>query len=128
MSRSAALELLAEVQDATGIDPSVVIDTQDWPGPLTIEGWKRKREVTIPLAAAATDEAFALNDAIVVLLVSDQPFYLRLAAGETQLGPMRAFLVWGKDELTAASPTVSFLLSGNDTNEAIIRGLVLELP
>lgn len=126
MARAAGLKVLTEVVDGAGLDPCTM-DSDEWPGPLLLSGWKVKREETIVLAAAADDQDFLFTDALAVVLTSDEPFGLRLAAGEKLVPNLRAFLVWGHDE-TAEVLSTSVLLTGNGDNECIIKALVIEMP
>lgn len=81
----------------------------------------------IALASGASDQAVSFTDAIGVLLVSDTPFSLRLAGGETLLTNLRAFVVWCDDALDGAAQT-SVLLSGNGSSVSNIEAIILEKP
>lgn len=126
MARTAALQILAEVVDAVGLDPCV-IDSDEWPGPLSLTGWKVKREETIVVASGAVDQALTFAPGLALVLLSDEPFALRLAAGETLLENLRAYVVWGADQ-TESSIDTSVLLSGNGVNESIVKALVIVMP
>jgi hypothetical protein len=126
MARTVGLRILTELVDAAGLDPCTM-DSDEWPGPLSLTRWKVKREETIVVAAAASDQAFTFTAGLLLILLSDEPFALRLAAGETLLENLRAFVVCGADEDTSSIST-SVLLSGNGDNETIVKALLIEMP
>ncbi len=51
----------------------------------------------------------------------DYPFSYRLAAAETLVPDQVAAVFWGKDETVATIPAAGILLTGNGSNEAMLR-------
>lgn len=125
MATTAALKIVAEIMADAGLDPQCLIDTDETPGPFVLEGWTARVDQTIVLLPAAVDQAVSFTDAVGLLLVSDEPFDLRLAAGETLLTNLRAFVLWA-DSVTDHAHSTSVLLSGKGLATASIQALIIE--
>lgn len=125
MATLASLKIVAELQADSGLDPQCVLDSDDHPGPFTLSGYDEKTEQTIALGPAAADQAVTFTAAAGLILVSDQPFSLRLAGGETLLQNLRAFVVWA-DTVADAVHSTSVLLTGNGENTASIQLKLIE--
>jgi len=120
---AATMRLILEQIADTGESPETTYDES-----FTLSGFEEDVTKRILLETADADVAVTFTDAIAVLVFSiDNPFKLRLAGGETLLANLRAFLVWCDDEDDEALST-SVLLTGNGTNQARIRCLILEKP
>ena len=125
MSSLASLRLIAETFPDAGLDPQCQIDTDEHPGPLQLIGFGEDSHETIFLAPAAADQAHTFTAASALVLVSDQPFSLRLASGESLLTNLRMFVLWADDSANAAHST-RVLLTGNGDNTAKIKVLTIE--
>lgn len=121
-TKSASLRLILEALNDTGEAAEKELDTtKDLDSYTDITPGRR-----IALAAAAADQAVAFTDAIGIVLVShDNPFSLRLAAGETLLEDLTVFVVWGSATDDGVHQT-SVLLTGNGDNIADIEVWIIE--
>lgn len=124
MAKEASLRLILDSLNAAGESPEKTLDeTLDLSGYKSITPGQR-----IALAAAASDEAVTFTDVIGLVVMShDNPFSIRLAAGETLVANQRLFVIWANDEDTGAIQT-SVLLTGNGVNEADIEVWKIEAP
>ena len=126
----AALRIVLQHLNDTGESPEKSIDTDsiDRAG-LTLSGYEAITPGSrIKLAAAAAYQAVTFTDAIAIVIVSrDYPFSLRLAAAETLMENLRAFLVFADDTLDGVI-TTSFLLTGNGDNTADLEIWIIEKP
>lgn len=127
---SAALRIVLQHLNDTGESPEKSIDTDsiDQAG-LTLSDYDALTPgARIKLAPAAADQAVLFTDAIAILIVSrDYSFSLRLAAAETLLENLRAFLVWANDTDTGIHQ-VSCLLTGNGADTANLEIWIIEKP
>jgi hypothetical protein len=120
------LRIIAEIAQDAGAVPDCTVDTQNPPlGPLTLSGFKVSALETVVLAPAAVDQVLMFTDVAMLLLLADQPFSLRLAAGETLVPNLRAFVVQ-TDQIANGALTTGVLLTGNGSNEAVIQVLRIE--
>ncbi len=120
---SASFRVIVEQSADTGDSPETSYDET-----FGLDGFKEDLSKRILLEATGADVPLAFTSAIAILIYSlDNPFSLRLAAGEALLGNLMAFLVVCDDELDAAHVT-SVLLTGNGSNQSQIRALVIEKP
>jgi len=121
----ASLKIVAELQADSGLDPQCVLDTDEHPGPFTLSGYDEKTERTLALGPAAADQAVTFTAAAGLIMVSDEPFSLRLAAGETLLTDLRAFVLWS-DSVANAVHETSVLLTGNGQHTAAVQMKLIE--
>lgn len=126
-TRKNTLRLTAETQDDTGLEPVCAIDTDSWPGELSLSGFKVDEIATIALSPSAADQAVTITNVVGLILVSDQPFSLRYAAGETLLANLRLNVIYCDDTDDHAA-TTSVLLTGNGTNEALVKVYQITKP
>lgn len=120
--KSAVLRLLLSSIDDTGYDPSKEADAS-----LTLSGYT---DITpgrrLTLAAGASDQALSFTEAVGLVIIShDNPFKLRIAAGETLLTNLRRFVLWCDDEDDGARAT-SVLLTGNGSTPADLEVWIIE--
>jgi hypothetical protein len=127
---NSALRIVLQHMNDTGDTAAKSLDTDeiDQAG-LTLSGYE---DLTpgrrIRLGASAADQAVAFTDALGILIVShDYPFSLRLAAGETLLTNLRAFVVWADDTDDGVHQT-SCLLTGNGSYAADLEAWIIEKP
>jgi hypothetical protein len=110
----ANLRAIWEITAAAGQTPAVEFDS-DGLSPPTYTDLVQRGETAAVVAADAVDQSFAIPvDACAVLLFSDQPVTLKLAAGETEL-TVRSFMIGGADEGAVAFPEGELLVSGTGT-------------
>lgn len=115
------------------LDLSQINDVGETPAKALIEsfvlqGFTQFTTGRIALAAAASDTAIAFTAAIAVIIVShDNAFKLRIAAGETLLANLKAFVVYADDALDHVRAT-SVLLTGNGTTVADLEYWIVEKP
>lgn len=127
MSRSLTARLIFEMTEDTGLEPSTTIDSAEWPALPVLSGFKVDTVSTIVVAPAAADVQHAIGDVIGLIILSDQPVSMRLAAAETLITKFQAFVILGKDQLSALiSGPLRF--SGNGSNEAIVKVWALVKP
>lgn len=129
MAQSAAFRFLADLLSDLGRDPSFHLDTDEDERPLRLEGFKecvQQKKVVLP---ADVDVSITIPDDIIALVVySSEPIQMRLAAGETQLTNLRLFTAIADDELDEIMAAGAILLTGNTTNEAVVRIIYLVKP
>lgn len=123
--QSASLRLLLEHINSPGEEASSSFDEA-----LTLKGTSGLQDVTakrrMRLPAAASDQALTFTNAAAVILWShDNGFKVRLGAAETLTGLLRAFVLWAKDEATAAKST-SVLLTADGTNAVDLEIWIIE--
>lgn len=122
-TRTATLRTILEAVSDVGELPDQKLDVS-----AALDGYTDFTVRSVPLAAAAADQAFTFTGVIAVVIASrDNPFKLRLAAGETLLANLKLFIAWAKDEATAIK-TTSFLLTGNGSNTANLDMWLIEKP
>lgn len=127
---NAALRIVTEHMNDTGDSAAKSLDSdQVNRGGLTLSGYEDATPGRrIRLGTAAADQALSFTDAIAIVIVShDYPFSLRLAAGETLLTNLRAFVVWADDTDDGVHQT-SCLLTGNGTYAADLEVWIIEKP
>lgn len=129
MAQSAAFRFLVDLFSDLGRDSSFHLDTNEDASPLLLENFKECTQQKKVIGPAEVDIAVAIPEDIIALVVySDQPIKMRLAAAETQMNNMRLFTAIGDDELDTLLASGSILLSGNGSNEAIVRIIQLVKP
>ena len=122
------VRLLVDFMDDDGQEAAESLDTDRLTGGLVLGDYVAKSVLDLQLGAAAVDQAVTFTAALMLLVVSsDYPFKLRLAAGQAQMPNARLWMVMTDDEDEAAH-TTSILLSGNGTNPAQIKVYILEKP
>ncbi len=125
---NATLRLVLQHASDTGEAPEKTLDTD---GIDRVGLALRDYEDVMPgrrirLAAAADDQAVTFTNAVGLVIVShDYPFKLRLAAGETLMENLRAFVVWADDADDGIVQT-SCLLTGNGTYAADLEVWIIE--
>jgi hypothetical protein len=121
-----SFQLVAEHSDDTNAQPSCVLDTNSAPsGPLQLDGFKLHSMGTIIVAPADVDKPLLFTGAVALVLLSDEKFSLRLAAGESLLADIRSFFFMGDDADTPAHAT-GVCLTGNGANEAAVTYWIYE--
>lgn len=126
-TRAASIQAILEFIADVGLSPECAVDTDESPGPFTLTGWDEKLQGTVKVGPTALDQALTFTDALAIVLVSDQPFDMRLAAGETLLTNQRMFIVWADDTDDGVHQT-SVLLTGNTIAQAIVSYFIIEAP
>ena len=129
-TKEAALRIVLQHLNDTGESPEKALDTDiiDQAGLVLSEYTDLTPGRRVLLAAAAADQAITFTNAIALVIVShDNAFKLRLAAGETLLTNLRAFVVWADDEDDAVKAT-SVLLTGNGVTTADLELWIIEKP
>ena len=125
----ADLRVLLNLSSDADVTPETRFDSHAAPqGPFLLSGYSVKQLTTLVLTPDADDQALSVADACGLLLVSDQPFSLRLAALETLVPHLRCFLVW-QDSVSENDPAIvtSVLLTGNAANECTIEVFKIEV-
>lgn len=125
-TQSAALRLLLTHVNDTGDEARTLVDSSESASLPTLDGFEDLTVKRLRLSPTADDQAVAFTRAAGLAIVSkDYPFFYRLAADETLVGPtLVAVLLWGDDpavndgDAPAAGLVTSILLTGNGTNEA----------
>lgn len=127
-TKTLATRLVLEHSNDTGEQPAQTLDTNGLPTALLLSGYTDFTVKAIALAAAAADQAVTFTNALVVAIVSrDEPFSLRLAAGQKLLTNLRLFVIQSADEDEEAN-TTSVLLTGNGDNVANLDAWIIEKP
>ncbi|MFA5801198.1 MAG: hypothetical protein WC911_01845 [Thermoleophilia bacterium] len=116
-----AIRIIAETSDDTTDTPVIWVDKT-----FTLDGYTAKETKDLVLGPTAADQILTIPDACgIVILSEDYPFSVRLASAQKLVGPV---LFWS----SIASDTddkiidVSVLLTGNGTNAAALKILVLD--
>lgn len=125
----AGLRTLFELLASSG-SPTCQLDTDQDPlggGVLQLSGLDVRREETILLGAAASEQVVAFTEVVAVVLLSDHPFGLKRAAGETAWTNLRHFVAWADDTADGVA-TTSFVLDGNGVNQATIHVILIAKP
>lgn len=117
------IELRATHADEDGASTSKTLDLA-----LALTGYTDFTVRRILLAAGAVDQVLAFTGVVALILYShDNPFKVRLAAGETLAPNTRLVVLYGHDEDEAVCST-SVLLSGNGTTPSSIEAWLVEQP
>lgn len=127
MSRTLSIRVLAEVF-GNSVDPDDVLDSNGLGGlQLQATGnWKSKTAKDIIVSPADEDVAVPwTNDLVALILLSEQPFKVRPASGETQV-TTRAYVLVGDGTTAVRSGPGSVLLDGNGSNEARVEAWIIE--
>lgn len=124
MTQSVIARLILQHVSDTGETPEKEYDEE-----YTLTGFA---DITpgrrLKLAAAAADQALTFTDVIGILITSrDNPFDLKVGAGETALTNLRSFFVLAEDTDDGVHQT-SVLLSGNGSNESNLEIWLIEKP
>lgn len=125
-SPSLTVRLIAELIPDTGADPSCELDT-GVSTPLVLDGFDQWTQHRVTVAPGAADQAVTFTAAIAILVFSDQPISIRLAAAETLVANTRLFAIVADDEVDEVHST-SILLTGNGSTEANVSVWILEKP
>ncbi len=126
-TKSVTLRSVLNLIPDTGAEPECALDTSAI-APLLLSGFKEEQIRTLKLASADTDIAVAFTAPLVIVLFSDKPFRLRMAAAETLLANTRYFALFADDINDVVHPGASILLTGNGTDEALVRIVIVEKP
>lgn len=132
--QSAALRLILTHLEDTGAADVTLLDTSTGSALPTLSGFEDITIKRLRLGPTADDQAVAFTRAAGLVIVSkDYPFYYRLAADETLVGPtLLAIVLWGDNEAVndntapAQGLTTSVLLTGNGDNEADLVVAIVE--
>ena len=126
-TQQALFRAIATLLDDQGDSKCADIDTDALDVPLVLTGYKIRSLATITLASDADDQAFTFTAAAAVMLVSQngESFKVRIADSETLSGELLLWQAVSKGKTTAAYST-SVLLTGNGTNEAVLKAIVVE--
>jgi len=122
------LRLLASLYADAGLAAEKELDTDDLPssaGPIVLTGFQEWAIKKVTLAVSVTDQAVTFTAAVLIILLSDEPITVRLAAGETQLPNTRLFVVAADDSDDHVHST-SVLLSNPGANEAHVEAWFIE--
>lgn len=117
--------VIAKTIPDTGREAVGELDTDQEAEPLVLSsfvGWKRE---ALRVAAGAVDQAFTFTDAVAMLIFSDEPFHIRLAAGQKQTTNIRFFGWCANTELLTVN-TTSVLISVPGANPANLDILFVE--
>jgi len=87
--------------------------------------FKLRDRITLAATDADTPVLFTAPCYVLFRSVAGQ-FRLRLASGGTLLGPLNLFVVGAKNSTLSVTPTTSFLLSGDGSNQAIVEIWIVE--
>lgn len=117
----ASLRSIYEVIPSAGVDPEVQLDTDEL-SPPTYEDIVVRGEQHLQIGPAISDQPVAIPNSCIVIVLSDEPILLRLAAGETQMRT-RHFVCGAEDETGRALTARNILISGNGTTTANVRVL-----
>jgi len=127
-TKTATLQLILALLADVGEAALTEINSADLPFTIpALQGFTTLLHTELQLASGATDQAVSFTDAVGMFIVSDEPFKLRLAAGEEQLDNLRAWIVWADDTADGIHQT-SVLLSGNGLTAANITTYIIEKP
>lgn len=127
-TKKLSVQVLATHTPDTGREPRVVLDTNDEVADaLVMAGFSKWSEQDITLAASAADTAFSFTNAVGLLIFSDLPIGIRLAALEALIGNVR-FYGWVNDkEIDSSTHATGVLLTNPSTETAAkIRVIVIE--
>lgn len=108
------LEVIAD----PGTNPTLQVDTDEL-SPVSYSDLTVRSEQFRTIAPSATDQAIAIPDCCLLLILSDEPFLLKLDAGETELRG-RSFQIGAEDSDHIAISARDILVSGNGASTANI--------
>lgn len=133
-TQAAALRVILTHINDTGDENRVLVDSSESSTLPTMDGFEDLTVKRLRLSPTADDQVVTFTRAAgLVVVAKDYPFYYRLAAGETLVGPtLVATLIWGDDPAVndntapAQGLETSVLLTGNGSNEADLFVGVIE--
>jgi len=123
-TKNLTLRTIISAANDLGEQPAKELDES-----LTVDGFTQWRVEYVQLAAAGADVAVAFTAAVALFVFShDNPFSLRLAAGETLMGNLRQFGPIMCDDEDDEALTTSVLLTGNGVTPSDIEVWIVEKP
>ncbi len=121
----ATLRLMFELTGAAGTGSDGHLDTAEQETPLVYQGLTARMDTVLQIGPAVTDQNVAIPEACVVIVLSDEPIGIRLAAAET-LVITRLLVLGSPDEETAAIAAGNLKVSGNTVGTATVRVIALD--
>ena len=119
-----SVRTIREVVPQAGVDPTQVLDT-DEDGPPVYLNVVRSPVRFYTVAPADSGLLVDIPACCQVLLWSDAPIILRLAAGETAMR-VRRFEVGAEDETAAGVPAATWQIDGNTETTANVQIFLTE--
>lgn len=126
-TKTALYRFLLNLFPDTGAEPTFDLDSASMPVPLPALEHLQYTVKQITLAPAADDQAVTFTAAIMLVVVGDGAFGLRLAAGETLLTNSRMHAFVADDEDASVHET-SILLTGNGASTVNVTVIIVEKP